>query len=340
MNIDFLYFLEEFLLFHHDKFLEDDKAQAANPIYFSGESHAGHYIPSMMDYIRGKPAQARIEMKLGGAAIGNGWIDPFNQYAAADIAYGMGLINLSQKAHLDKKEKDCQQQLSNGRYNVHDCFVLLDDIVDQSFGGDAKTHASMYDATMAERKGAPRTFPHGHDLIAVYLGGGSHANMIVDYKDVLTSIHATETMSVGQRYQECTDPPYLALQHQDGLGVTEEITNLLENNIPMLFYNGMNDLVCNHIGTEKSLMKLEWSKIQDWTMANRFTWTLDGSDKPTAYVHEYQNLIYLKIPRSGHMVPQDQPEVALKMIQKFLHSKSFRQNAQRLETAAEIVESC
>jgi len=339
VDIDFLYFLEEFLLFHGEKFLDEDKAKANNPIYFSGESHAGHYIPSMMDYIHGQPAEARIEMTLGGAAIGNGWIDPFNQYAAADIAYGLGFINLAQKSDLDTKEKACQNELSQGNFKAGVCFTLLDEIVAQSYGGDVKAHASMYDARNSEIRGAPRTFPRGHKLIEVYLGAGTHANITVDSQDVLKAIHATESLS-GQRYQECTDPPYLALAHQDGLGVTQEIANLLESDIPMLFYNGMDDLICNHVGTEKSLMRLNWSKIQDWIMANRFTWTLGNNEKPAAFVHEHLNLIYLKIPNSGHMVPQDQPEVAFNMIQNFLHSKTFRQNTQQLQRSAEIEKSC
>ena len=61
VNRDFHNFLEEFFLFHGDKFLQPNNDPNSNnspagwrlnrPFYFSGESHAGHYIPSMMDYI-------------------------------------------------------------------------------------------------------------------------------------------------------------------------------------------------------------------------------------------------------------------------------------------------
>ena len=62
------------------------------PLYFSGESHAGHYIPSMMDHILkqnddSNPAtQPRVIVDLVGAAIGNGWTDPYYQYAGAEAA--------------------------------------------------------------------------------------------------------------------------------------------------------------------------------------------------------------------------------------------------------------
>lgn len=342
VNIDFHYFMEEFLLFYAEFFLQEDRARARNPIFFSGESHAGHYIPSIMDYILSNSAQARVQMTLGGAAIGNGWIDPFHQYAAADHAYGMGLINLAQKAHLDEQEKECQRLLSAGMLNSPICFSLLDTIVDQSHGATSYTHVSMYDATKVERKATPRAFPKNHHLVESYLGNRPPppGSFPVDSNDVLRVIHATETIEVNQRYKECADPPYEALKHQDGLGVAPQITRLLESNVRLMFYNGMNDLVCNHVGTEKALMTLQWSQTDKWSLAPRFTWSLSNDSPPVAYVHEYQNLAFLKIPEAGHMVPQDQPEVALRMMQTFLRGESFQQYQQRIDRTTQVERSC
>ena len=342
VNIDFHFFMEEFLLFYGNIFLQDDRVHSRNPIFFSGESHAGHYIPSMMDYILSKPANARIEMTLGGAAIGNGWIDPFNQYSAADQAYGMGLINLAQKAHLDEQETQCQRLLSTGVLNSPMCFALLDTIVDQSHGAVSPTHVSMYDATKVERKGDSRVFPKYHDVVESYLGsrpppsGTFHTTR----DEVLRSIHATETIDVNQPYKECADPPYEALKHQDGLGVVPQIARLLENNIRLLFYNGMNDLVCNHVGTEKALINLPWSQAENWSLAPRFTWSLNKDSPPAAYVHEYQNLTFLKVPNAGHMVPQDQPEIALRMMQNLLRGETFQQYQQYLDRTTQVKKSC
>ena len=51
VNRDFAHWLREFLLLYSDVFLNEDKTALKRPLYFSGESHAGHYIPSMIDYI-------------------------------------------------------------------------------------------------------------------------------------------------------------------------------------------------------------------------------------------------------------------------------------------------
>jgi len=46
-------------------------------MYLTGESYAGHYIPFFADYLFHNPIAG---VKLGGVAIGNGWVDPFYQY--------------------------------------------------------------------------------------------------------------------------------------------------------------------------------------------------------------------------------------------------------------------
>ena len=54
-------------------------------------------------------------------------------------------------------------------------------------------------------------------------------------KAVRAALHASQCPLV---FKECTDPPYNALKHQDGLGVTREIAFLLERNVRMIFFNG------------------------------------------------------------------------------------------------------
>lgn len=92
-----------------------------------------------------------------------------------------------------------------------------------------------------------------------------------------------------QVYKECTDPPYNALAHQDGLPSTAELIFVLEHaaepwqpevkvtisttiavtdhcpssgQVRVLLYSGQFDVICNHLGTEKLLAKLDWAGRQ------------------------------------------------------------------------------
>jgi carboxypeptidase C (cathepsin A) len=304
----------------------------------------------MMDYILQRnddidPKTAPpVKINLAGAAIGNPWMDPFYQYGATDIAFGAGLIDLAQKETLDSQELVCQEKLKSGSKHYQKfCDKLQNKIFDEAFGGSANHVVSMYNLKGIEERKATRTFPEGYHNVERYLGGwtGKHypSDMDVKYEDVLKALHAEESIDAGQRYEECTDPPYYALSHQDGLGVTDEIVRILEHpdEPRLLFFNGMNDLICNHVGNEKSLDNLTWKYSKDWTVAKRYAWNPSygepNNGNPTAgFMKEHRNLMFLKVLDSGHMVPMDLPSVALEMMQTFLSSGSFQSSKQNLDS--------
>merc|ERR1712216_364775 len=129
-------------------------------------------------------------------------------------------------------ERTCQSNLKSGNYRSSICFSLLDDIVDQSGGKSGTSKVSQYDTRFWEKRGASRSFPAGHKDVETYLGGAhsvSNPPLNVNYRDVLEAIHATESMDAGQTYRECTDTPYIALQHQDGVGVVEELVRVIDH---------------------------------------------------------------------------------------------------------------
>lgn len=317
INLDFYVFLQNFLHVHEDKFVVESngRKQMNRKLYFSGESHAGHYIPSMMDFILQRnsdtdPKSApEILIHLAGAAIGNGWTDPMYQYSATEIGYGLGAIDLAQKQTLDDLEATCQSKLKQKIYSVSECNALLDYVIVQT--ASSTTTMSVYDNRIRESKIGERDFPKGHKDVERYLGGwtgrGYPTNMNIDYKLVLDALHASESISAGQRYLECTDPPYDALSYQDGKGVVNEVVNILNhpNKVRMLFFNGINDMICNHVGNENYLDNLPWDSVDKWITANRYSWTAAGalpSDGPSGFMKEYDNLSFLKILNSGHMV--------------------------------------
>ena len=346
VNSDFYYWLQQFLNLHSNVLLKSDKKQTKRHFYFSGESHAGHYIPSMMAYIEKQNKKtsppADLHIKLSGAAIGNGWMDPYHQYSAAGAAYGHGLIGAAQRNALDSSEKECQAQLNNGNYRANVCFGLLDDVVDESFGKSSQYKVSQYDIRFQESKNAPRIFPPGHRILEAYLGGSQSDEgvMTSSYKEVLAAIHATPSRDAGQVYQECTDPPYTALAHQDGLGVMNDVKYLLEAGIRLLFFNGMMDLICNHVGNEILVDKMEWSHQEDYVLAKRSAWMSSLAGNTLAgYMKEYKNLSFLKLRDSGHMAPLDQPEVCLDMMITFMYGHSFQSSVQALKVAMETPDS-
>lgn len=57
-----------------------------------------------------------IVIDVQGMAIGNGWMDPVNQYDVSDFAFGMGLIDAGQRRAMKQKEETCVASLKAGIY--------------------------------------------------------------------------------------------------------------------------------------------------------------------------------------------------------------------------------
>ena len=213
-----------------------------------------------------------LTLHLTGIALGNPWTDPNNQYDVSEFAHGMGLIGQGQKNRLKEVNRECKNQLKLGRFNQKSCFSLLDDVIDStSLAGSHKV--LMYDARRFVH--STSVFPPGHEALEKYL----------NRQDVKTAIHATSTP---QRYVECADPPFFALSHQDGKGVTEELVRILDRGVRMLLYSGQFDIICNHLGSEKMLRNLPWRGREQWMMAQPGVWLVDK--QPAGYIKTHKNL--------------------------------------------------
>ena len=303
VNTHFYQFLVNFFKLHNNYLVSEKRTR---PIYLTGESHAGHYIPSLVSYlIKQNKNSDKLYIDVKGIALGNPWTDPVHQYDVSDYAHGIGLISQGQKNRLKELNNQCVDQLKNKKYNQQTCLSLLDSVIGaSSVGGSSKV--LMYDSRKYAHNS--RQFPAGHDVVERYL----------NRRDVLVAIHADKTPN---KYVECADPPYYALVHQDGKSATAELVDVLNADIRVLVYVGQYDIICNHLGVEKMLSELQWKYSKKWNEAQPGVWVVDSS--PVGHVKAFNNLQYALILDSGHMMPMDSPSVAMTMIEKFIHDKSL-----------------
>ena len=61
-------------------------------------------------------------------------------------------------------------------------------------------------------------------------------------------------------------------------------------------------------------------------------WLVDK--QPAGYIHSHKNLQFLLVLDCGHMVPMDQPKIALDMITRFVEKQSFSAGESKIEVAA------
>lgn len=95
------------------------------------------------------------------------------------------------------------------------------------------------------------------------------------------------------------------------------VADLLNDGIPALIYAGDVDFICNYLGSRAWTLALAWDGSDAFAAAGEHDW------KGAGLARTARGLTYLQVYDAGHMVPSDQPDVALDMISNFLQGGAF-----------------
>ncbi|GAM20248.1 hypothetical protein SAMD00019534_034230, partial [Acytostelium subglobosum LB1] len=313
LEVDFYMFLQEF----YKVFVDFHPL----PLYMSGESYAGHYIPHYANYVLqmntaiANQSLTNFSMiNLAGLAIGNGWTHPVTQYDSySKQAYGIGIISQDQYNAYKPLVSACQAQINRGIYNSNECNDVLGQLSDDS--GTANTsQVNVYDYRLYESNSSP-DWPPGCDDEALYLSDSK----------VRLAIHVDNaTYSAPTEWSECNETSSQFLTNIDESSL--HLFPYLLANLRVLVYNGQFDIICNHVGTQEYLSAMQWNGAAQWANQERSMWFAekDGSLQTAGYFKgPVQNLTFMLVLGGSHMVPMDEPEFSFEMISKFVTNVAY-----------------
>ncbi|ROV87381.1 hypothetical protein VMCG_10747 [Cytospora schulzeri] len=303
---------------------------AAFPVYESRdfglwtESYGGHYGPEFAEYfetqnkaitngtITGEPIDI---VALG---INNGWIDPVIQYQAyVDFGHNNSwrqLINDTQYTELQRA------------YETK-CLPLLERCPGETGTDKACYNAdsSCYDYVEGVVENGPPDYP---DFDAYDIREPSNdaypPETYVDYlrrPDVMTAIGAKVT------YEECPNEPYykIADTGDDARSFLDALSAVVQSGISTLIWAGDADWICNYLGVERSVNKVNYTGTTEFQTAALEEYVLNG----TSY-GQYKtvgNLNYLKVHAAGHEVAYYQPEMSLQVFKQIMQKQPLSSTA-------------
>jgi len=105
------------------------------------------------------------------------------------------------------------------------------------------------------------------------------------------------------------------------------IPPMLAAGIDVLIYAGDQDFICNWLGNEKWVQALKWPHKDEFNAAAKKPYIVSGKEvgpmdgKEVGELQSFANLHFLRVYQAGHMVPMDQPEAALGMLNALLDGK-------------------
>eukprot|EP01062_Namystynia_karyoxenos_P033622 TRINITY_DN2472_c0_g1_i4.p1 TRINITY_DN2472_c0_g1~~TRINITY_DN2472_c0_g1_i4.p1 ORF type:complete len:521 (+),score=200.31 TRINITY_DN2472_c0_g1_i4:103-1563(+) len=331
----------------------------ANPKYaqlrffIAAESYGGHYAPALAHMIQQKNSAGEgAKINLAGVLIGDGLVDPYNQYAeypafakSVQHAKGFGPSGLSQSmitimegglagclpliSACENWNASCNKGCSSPVTPDGSCAPPKDDphglpccydstgvpCINETLHFLACSNA--YDAcNLAELIPIQGT---GVNLYDVRLPC-SVKPLCYDFSAVTTWLdaHTTDLGAHKAKWSSCNRVVEMKLVFAGDwmLGFQQYLPPLLAANVPVLIYHGDQDFIVNWMGGQRWTKAMKWSGQAGFISSPNVTYTVGSSAVGSYKTH--QGFTFMKIAGAGHMVPRDQPQVALDMLNKFM----------------------
>ncbi|MEM7164998.1 MAG: hypothetical protein AAF581_06000 [Planctomycetota bacterium] len=262
----------------------------ARPLSF-GESYAGHYIPELATEILDNAA-TDSPIPLRGIGLGNAWVNPLvQQEFDADYAYAHGLIGLNEKQKADGYYADIVAAFARDPEEADSKSTVLINYIEA-----ISQHFNPYDIRATQG--------YDYDPLIRYLRRD----------DVKSSLHVDPAA-----VPWATRSSAIAANLKSNIQASRaELFPRLLANMRVLIYNGIYDMDCNFMGTDAWLSQIEWPRQRQFNECQRLPWMDDKMKKLFGHLRLAGNLTQLLVLDAGHLVPMDQPEAALRLIEHFM----------------------
>jgi vitellogenic carboxypeptidase-like protein len=296
------------------EFYRTHKQYKDRPLYITGESYAGKYVPSIAHYIvqaaamhDGSAGQLRKQralspdveapvFKLGGLAIGNGFTDAVKQtLVQAEVAFNMGLIDTRQRREAEAIQTEVVDLVLNRQW------VKARKRSDELLAYITNASASATLEDIRRDKGYD-----AEDRVSTYLN--------------LPEVKANINAPVGLVYEACSKEVDAIMGHDVMKSVANLVPDLLARS-HVLLYHGQFDAECGVASNEAWISILQWPGHVGFNTAERQLWRdeLFGS-QVLGYLKTHKHLTHIVIRNAGHMVPHDRPVVSQRMIETWIES--------------------
>lgn len=274
-----------------------------NRFHIAGESYAGHYIPAIASEILN---HADRTFELHSVLVGNGITDALvqNKYYQP-MACGLGghpqLLADSQCDQMLRDYPKCAR-LVQACYRTRSAFACVPAELycsQKLLGPFQDTGLNFYDVR-----------------------GPCESNSSLCYTEMeyieqyLNLPHVQHALGAEvQSYAGCSDDVFssFAMTGDGSKPFQHYIAELLDSHVPVLIYAGDKDFICNWLGN------FGWSDNLDWQYQREFQaeylkpWK-NSANRTIGQVKSFGNFTFLRVFDAGHMVPHDQPEAALQML--------------------------
>ena len=273
--------------------------------HIAGESYGGHYIPVFSSEILSHPERS---FNFKSVLIGNGLTDPLTQYEYYQpMACGQG----GEPSVLSPEECD------NMAASIPRCTSMIESCYNSGSVWSC-VPASIY-CNNAQMGPYQKTGRNVYDIRTECKGSSLCYEELQYIDDYLNLPEVRKKLGVEvEEYQGCNfDVNRNFLFAGDWMRpYHKSVVEMLESGLPVLIYAGDKDFICNWLGNQAWVDRLPWSEHDKFEAQPIRDWVVNK--KTAGEVKNYKHFTFLRVFGAGHMVPFDQPENSLDMVNRWI----------------------
>ena len=314
----------------------------ANPLYLTGESYGGVYLPTLAVLV-----DKEQDLNLKGVAIGNGYLDA-NKITESLVYFNYyhGLVGQHTWRGLSRhccggqppargqchfshsRSKDCEPYVVEATDRIIQSGLNPYNLYDQCAMAGSSSSREHFDKSLllsafnSTRRGfsslRPTSAGRRFQLTSGRLRGDppcTDDSLVINYlnrAEVKRALHIPEELKTA--FTSCFEGiQYTMIYPSRPDGLAPQVRSLIDSarNLTLLVYNGDVDLMCNFFGDEWFVDDLGREVVRDYE-----PWHTDG--QVSGFAKYYNGIAFFTVKGSGHMVPTDRPAEALHMFEMFL----------------------
>ncbi|KAH6919842.1 hypothetical protein HPB50_029170 [Hyalomma asiaticum] len=223
----------------------------------------------------------------------------------ADFLYQVGLADRKQATYIREQTTMATNYIKQGRYL--DAFLVFDKLINI----DTLYQPSYF-------KNITGSDTHYNFLSSKNPDCFEYYQTFVDSQLVRTAIHVGNlTFNNGSVTEK-------HLREDVMQSVKPWLASLMNKpKYKVLIYNGQLDVVIAFPLTDNFVGSIQWSGKQAFDKAERKIWKTPDGNGVAGYARKVGNFKQVLVRNAGHILPYDQPDVALDLITRFIEGKPF-----------------
>lgn len=299
----------------------------ANPFFVTGESYAGIYVPTLSVLIVNGSANINFQ----GFAVGNGLHDDkmnFNSEVLFNAYHGLHDQTIMNQMltyccepttpvtcdFYDPLNVDCATAVVDAFLHEKTSGINVYGVYDYCATSVPSQRRRRYATSRWQHM--PKSWPKDYIEKLSNLNSDPPCENSwpertwMNSPDVKAALHISDQAT--HPWDSCSD--YL-IYGEVYTSMTEQYNYLLSH-VRAMIYHGDTDTMCNFIGGQwfvESLGREVLNPYRPWVYGNQ----------TAGFVKDFNNITYVTVLGSGHMVPEDRPAQALQMFTNFLNNEPF-----------------